>query len=170
DAALLEGVVDTVTYSPLYLKGFADAPPDPEPESPYREELPWLHPFHHESFWNTPVGADATYASTGSAQHTNLVSGGVVGFNYNNWTDPFYLADDEDPLMEIEQRANLPTNWASVGNSSTGGTSGQGALQARYTGVRIPTNATWQSSSNTDRKVIVAQPAVTLNRYNGSGT
>lgn len=145
--------------------------PGEQPEEPpFREVLPWLHPFNENTFWNTPVGADATYLSTSSAQHQNLTqnNNSNIGLNYNNWSDPFYLATDSDPLMEVEQRSVLPTNWQNVGSGQTGGTSGQGVLQQRYTGIRIPTNANWQSTSNTDRKVIVVQPEVTFQRYNAS--
>lgn len=134
----------------------------------FREEPPWRHPFHHESFWNTPVGSGAIYVPTGSSRHTSTFSGSSFNLNYNNWTDPFYLATDSDPLMEVEKRANLPNGWSSLGNDESGGTAGQGAFEGRYTGVRIPPHATWQSTSNTDRKVIVVQPEVTLRRYNAA--
>lgn len=135
---------------------------------PFRSEPPWRHPFHHESFWNTPVGSGAVYVPTDASRHTSTFSGSGFNLNYNNWTDPIYLATDADPLMEIEKRANLPSGWSELGNDETGGTSGQGAFEGRYTGVRIPADATWQSTSNTDRKVIVVQPEVTLQRYDAS--
>lgn len=149
--------------------------PGVEPEEPpFRTSPLWQHPFHEQSFWNTPVGSGATYASTSGAQHLNLMGSGNstnINFNYNNWSDSFYLSTAEDPEMEIEQRSVLPTGWNTMTNSQTGGTSGQGTLQARYTGVRIPASATWQSTSNTDRKVIVVQGTeVTLRRYNASNT
>lgn len=143
--------------------------PKPPPDPVHREKLPWLHPFHEQSFWNTPVGSGATYLPTNDSRHIATFGGSEFNLNYNNWTDPFYLATDSDPLMEIQQRTDLPTGWTSVGNTQTGPTTGQGALQARYTGVRIPNDATWQSTTNTDRKVIVVQPEVTLNRYDASG-
>lgn len=147
--------------------GAAGAPAQP---AGFRKEPAWRHPFHHESFWNTPVGSGAIYVPKDAERHTATFSGSGFNLNFSNWSDPFYLATDSDPLMEIEKRANLPTGWADVGNDETGGTAGQGAFQGRYAGVRIPPHATWQSTSNTDRKVIVVQPAVTLARYDASNT
>lgn len=136
--------------------------------SMFRKEPPWRHPFHQDSFWNTPVGSGAVYVPTNSSRHTSTFAGSGFALNHNNWSDSFYLATDSDPLLEVEMRTQLPTGWTELGNDETGGTGGQGELRTRYTGVRVPTHATWQSTTNTDRKVIVVQPEVTLRRYDAS--
>jgi hypothetical protein len=144
------------------------APAEEPPPSPYREVLPWLYPYDHMSFWNTPVGSGATYVSTSDVRHTSTFSGSEFNLTYNNWSDPFYLSDEDDPIMEIVHRTDLPSGWPNVANNQTG-PDGGGDLRQRYTGVRIPAEATWQSTSNTDRKCIVIQgQETTLSRYNAS--
>lgn len=134
----------------------------PPPASPYRAGPAGEYPYHHNSFWNTPVGSGLTYHSTGSAIHTATLTSTETNLNYNNWTDPIYYATSSDPQFTVEKRQDLPSGWSSVGNTQTGPTTGQGALQETYTGIYIPANATWQSTTNTDRKVIVVQPDITF--------
>lgn len=136
--------------------------PKPEPIPPFRTEHPWRHPYHENSFWNTPVGSGATYVSTGASQHTSTISGSSVNLNFANWADPVYLATSSDPTFTVEHRSVLPTGWNTLTNSQTGGRTGQGTLSKQYEGIHIPSNATWQSTTNTDRKVVVIQPDITF--------
>lgn len=157
-------------YNGEFYAASTPAPPPEEPPSPYRSQPLWLHPYHHESFWNTPVGSGLTYVPKNDVRHTSTFSGSEFNLTYNNWSDPFYLSSEDDPLMEIVHRTDLPSGWWNVANNQTG-PDGGGELRQRYTGVRIPAEATWQSTSNTDRKVIVVQgQETTLSRYNASNS
>lgn len=142
-------------------------PAEPEPEA-IRAELPWMHPYHHESFWNTPVGSGAMYVPKSDVRHTSTFAGSDFNINYNNWTDPFYVSSLDDPIVEIMHRTDLPAGWSSVTNSQTmARNDGSTQLRQRYEGVRVPPSATWQSTSNTDRKVIIIQgQETTLRRFN----
>lgn len=166
-----------MTYAPLYVVGQYVDPSIGAP--PFRTTPAWQDPFPPDHFMNTPIGSGLTYVSTGDARHTTLV-GLVSNLNYNNWTDPIYLSDSADPVTTVEHRDFLPAGWQTTSNTSTLTASGAGWLHKRYTGVRIPTSARWESSSNadptkwaSDRKVHVVQGTDTTlvtQTYNEAGT
>src|SRR5690606_40915412 len=136
----------------------------PPPENAYRSHLPFDDPFDHESFWNMPIGSGLTYLSTGSSRHTSTFNGSGgsgVSVNSNNWTDPVYMSSPTDPICEVRHYANLPNGWNNVANNQQGTPTTSQRLHRIYKGIRIPNEATWQSTTNTDRKVVVVQGQAT---------
>lgn len=157
-----------MTTTAIHLRELWNAPPadpDPEPENPYRVLTPYLDPFPSDSFYNVPIGSGITTYST-SDTRTTKVRACVAAANTVNWTDPFYQATSSDPLCTLEWRSVLPSGWQQVTKSALGATGATTTTYPTYqviTGLRIPAAATWESTSNTDRKVIINQGfAVTL--------
>ena len=152
--------------------------PRPGTPLPYRVRTPFEHPFSPESFWNTPVGEGAAYVPTDDPRHTNLFPDGAQWFATNgqgngNWTEQIYYSTASDPLSEVRQYANIPAGWTSLGPTDIGTTSTEsnGRLYLVYKGLRIPPDARWHATSNTDRKCIVVQDfdcTLTVEKYNAS--
>lgn len=152
-------------------------PVEPDPDPPFRLRTPFEQPYVPESFWNTPVGSGATYLSTASAQHTNLLSGttkfSTNGHANGNWSERMFVATESDPLSTVRHYAWARTGYRDLGPLDIGGTSTEatGRLYWSYEGIRIPANAQWFATTNTDRKCIVVMDfdcTLTVKQYNAS--